>query len=67
METKEFDTVSFVMDYESGELTREEIIAGFQQMINSGVVWKLQGNYGRSAMDLINAGHCTRPGQDSRP
>lgn len=62
METKEFDTVSFVMDYESGELTREEIIAGFQALINLGYVWTLQGHYGRMAVDLINVGYCTLPG-----
>jgi len=62
---KEFDVVGFIMDYEGGGLEAEEVIAGFQQLINSGAAWSLQGHYGRMATALINAGHCTRPGQDA--
>jgi len=52
------DTLNFIMDYESGDCTDEEIIAGFQALIDNGVVWKLQGSYGRMAVQLIEAGHC---------
>lgn len=58
-EQRKFDEVSFIMAYEGGELDdEEELIAGFQQMIDSGVVWKLQGHYGRTAQALIEAGYC---------
>ena len=50
--------VDFIMRFESGEATEEEIIEGFQEMIDSGVVWQLQGSYGRTANDLIEAGLC---------
>jgi len=53
-----FNQVDFIMDYEAGELEAEQIIDGFQQLINTGVVWNLQGSYGRMATDLIEAGHC---------
>lgn len=54
-------TADFVMAYESGELDDEEIIAGFQSLIDSGLAWQLQGHYGRTAKALIENGHCTVP------
>lgn len=56
---KKFDTVGFIMAFEGGELAEDEIIAGFQQLIDSGVVWQLQGSYGRTAANLIERGYCT--------
>ena len=54
-----FDFVSFVMAFEGGELeSEEELIDGFQHMIDNGLVWGLQGMYGRTAKSLIDAGHC---------
>ena len=32
----------------------------FQYLIDTGIVWGLQGWYGRTATDLINAGICKR-------
>ena len=53
-----FDTVSFIVAYENDDLTEEEVIAGFQELINSGLVWQLGGFYGRTATALIKSGHC---------
>jgi len=53
-----FDTVSFIMAYEGGELDEDEIIVGFQHLIDDGTAFKLQGSYGRMAMHLINEGYC---------
>ncbi len=52
-------TIEWIIEYEAGELDEEEIIMGFQRGINSGIVWKLQGHYGRTAASLIKSGHCT--------
>lgn len=60
---KPFDHVNFIMDFESGQMKEEAVIAGFQELINSGLAWQLQGTYGRTANQLIAAGHCTRPAQ----
>lgn len=58
MDEKPFDEVQFIIDYEGGKLSDKEIIEGFQELIKSGSVWKLQGNYGRTARALIAAGLC---------
>lgn len=47
-----------IIDYECGNLSDDEIIALFQELIDSGIVWQLQGHYGRTARALINAGLC---------
>jgi hypothetical protein len=53
------DHVDFIIRFEGGELeSEEELIEGFQQLIDSGIVWSLQGFYGRTAADLINRGVC---------
>jgi hypothetical protein len=54
------DTLGFIMAYEAGELEQDEIIEGFQALIDSGLAWKLQGSYGRMASRLIDAGLCDR-------
>lgn len=61
MATKTFDLVGFVMAYEGGEASDDEIIEGFQHLIDTGDAWKLQGSYGRMANALIVAGHCSPP------
>jgi hypothetical protein len=56
-------SIDQIMKYENGEMERggEEEIAMFQEMINDGSAWQLQGSYGRVAMALIETGLCTRP------
>jgi len=36
----------------------EEILGAWQHLINTGVVWQLQGSFGRMANQLIEAGAC---------
>ena len=52
------DMVSLIMAYEEGTLEQEDIVGMFQEMINSGLVWHLQGHYGRTARRLIDEGFC---------
>lgn len=52
------DLTERVIRYESGEMKEDEIVTFFQYLIDTGMVWKLQGSYGRTAIDLINEGLC---------
>ncbi len=51
-------SITDIIDFENGEMDQEQMAEFFQGMIISGVVWKLQGFYGRTAVALIEAGAC---------
>lgn len=51
--------IDTLIAYENGDLSDEDTIAFFQDGIDRGWVWSLQGSYGRTAATLIDAGHCT--------
>lgn len=61
MKKETFDTVGFIIDYESGQASKKQIINGFQHLIDEGIVGQLQGSYGRTAEALIENGLCTQP------
>ena len=50
--------VDKIVKYESGEMSVEEVVDFFQELINSGLCWQLQGHYGRTARHLIEEGLC---------
>jgi len=54
-----WDEVGFIMDFEGGDATEEEIIEGFQHLVDNGHAWSLQGFYGRTAAELIRQGLVT--------
>ena len=62
MADKPYDEVGAIIAYEQGELNTEEVVELFQRLIDSGLVWNLQGHYGRTARTLIAAGFCKREG-----
>jgi hypothetical protein len=53
-------TCDQIIAFEQGELCDDEIIALFQELVNSGLAWQLQGSYGRLAAHLIEEGLVTR-------
>ena len=50
------DLVDLIIAYESGELDETRTITLFQRLVDSGIVWLLQGRYTREAQRLIEAG-----------
>jgi len=43
----------------SSDATDDETIEAWQYLIDTGIVWTLQGYYGRQAAQLIEDGVCT--------
>lgn len=50
--------IDAILALEGGDIDQDEYVAAFQKLIDSGVVWSLQGYYGRAAAALIEAGYC---------
>ena len=48
--------VTDIVSYESGEMSDEDTVSFFQELVNTGLVWNLQGHYGRMAVNLIESG-----------
>lgn len=42
--------------FEAGELEQDEALVLFQDLVDTGLVWTLQGSYGRAAQALIDSG-----------
>jgi hypothetical protein len=63
METKDNDLVGKIIDFEMGQLSNDQTIDLFAELIKNGMAWTLQGSYGRSAMHLIESGYISREGE----
>lgn len=56
----DYDVVNAIIAYEMGTMeTESELLELFQHLVTTGMAWKLQGHYGRTAVALIEAGHIT--------
>ena len=55
------DVVGKIMSFEEGELDNEEVFALFQFLLDSGMIYSLQGSYQRMAEDLLLAGKIEMP------
>jgi hypothetical protein len=45
-----------IIAYEQGELNDEDIIDLFADLLNSGLIYSLQGHYQRQCQSLLDAG-----------
>jgi hypothetical protein len=52
------DLVAAIEAFETGDIERDDMVDLFQHLIDTGLVWQLQGFYGRTAADLIHEGYC---------
>ena len=53
-----------IIRFEEGDMPESEVISFFQELVNTGLVWNLQGFYGRTAIHLIETGQITVPDAD---
>ena len=60
METKwtPYDAIAACEGFDGIEHTEEELLSAWQFLIDTRMVWGLQGWFGRTAKDLIDRGLC---------
>lgn len=55
------NTMDAVMNVEMGSCDEDTYIKSMQHLIDTSIVWRLQGFFGRRAVEMIEAGVCTAP------
>ena len=58
---KEMNLAERVLLYETDQMSEQEMISLFQDLVDTGMAWKLQGHYGRTATILLDAGVIAPP------
>ena len=53
-----------IIAYEMGDLTDEQTLDLFADLIRTGMAWSLQGHYGRIASSLIKQGIISKDGEE---
>lgn len=59
-ENSSLDLTSQIIAYEQDDLSDDDTVKLFQNLVDSGLAWQLQGHYGRTAKALIDAGLVTQ-------
>ncbi len=60
MSNESLPNVQDIIDYESGDMEWDRLVDFFQNLIDTGMAWTLQGSYGRVAQNLIDERYCER-------
>jgi hypothetical protein len=63
---KSYDLTSRIIDYESGQLNDKQTLRLFSALVRSGLAWRLQGHYGRTASAMIDGGFIKSDGTISK-
>lgn len=56
----DFDAINIAEGLDDN-VSEEQYIAAWQHLINSGLCWRLQGWFGRTARAMIDEGYCCSP------
>lgn len=56
------DLVDRIIAFETGELSNDDTIKMFSEMVKDGSAWQLQGLYGRNARYLMKKGYLAENG-----
>ena len=59
----EVDLTDLIIDYENGDLKLTQEILLFAKLVETGKAWKLQGHYGRVAMEMIDLEFISKDGR----
>lgn len=59
-----FSVTDYIIRWESGDLEFDEEVRLFQHLIDTGMVYQLQGFYGRHAQMMLDEGYLTLPKQE---
>jgi len=64
MKVNSNNLVEYIMAFEGDEnFSKEKLLDLFSYLIKTGQAWSLQGFYGRTASDLIEAGYISETGK----
>lgn len=53
----QLQVLELLIDYQAGKLSKDETIDMFQSLVNSGLVWKLEPHFIRTAKSLLKYGY----------
>lgn len=59
-----YDACAIVEGFDGEQHSPKEVIGAWQYLIDTGLCWRLQGWYGKTAASLIDEGICKRPQKD---
>ena len=59
----EIDLTDLMIDYENGDLNLTQEILLFAKLVETGKAWRLQGHYGRVAMEMIDLEFISKDGR----
>ncbi len=55
-----YDYIGKIIAYEADNLDEDDTVELFQHLVDTGMAWRLQGHYGRTAEALISEGKVIR-------
>jgi hypothetical protein len=56
-----YNVAENISAYEKGRLDEEAVIKLFQHLVDNGQAWELDAKFGKTAVELAEAGHITLP------